>query len=99
MVLFGEDHLGPRTSDFKIQDQAYYRVYIRGARHSNFTDKSLGLLGPAGGMLLGPIDGRRMQMILSLYLVAFFDKHLQGVDSPLLDGPDRDLPEVDFHSR
>jgi hypothetical protein len=37
--------------------------------------------------------------ILNRCLVAFFDKHVMGIASPLLDGPDPNYPEVDFQSR
>jgi hypothetical protein len=46
----------------------------------------------------GPIDGYRMVKIINDYTLAFFDKHLKGETSPLLDGPSPDYPDVEFQS-
>jgi hypothetical protein len=40
-----------------------------------------------------------MTEITSAYTLAFFDKHLEGKDSPLLDGPFPDYPEVSLGIR
>ena len=47
---------------------------------------------------IGPIDGYRMVKIINDYTLAFFDKHLKGEMSPLLDGPSPDYPDVEFQS-
>ena len=47
---------------------------------------------------LGPIEGQRMMEILNAYTLAFFDRHLQGEDGLLLDGPSPDFPEVTIAS-
>ena len=101
MVMYSNDGIG--SNDFmynKVENQAY-RVYIKGTRHNNFTDASLELGSRVGEIsgLLGPIDGQRMETILNHYLIAFFDKHLMGIPSPLLDAPDPVFPEVNFQSR
>lgn len=36
---------------------------------------------------------------MNVYSLAFFDKHLKGLATPLLDGPSPDYPEVVFMSR
>jgi hypothetical protein len=38
-------------------------------------------------------------LTLATLLLAFFDKHLKGLATPLLDGPSPDYPEVVFMSR
>jgi hypothetical protein len=49
--------------------------------------------------VFGTIDGDRMATIINRYLLAFFDKHLKGVDSPLLHAPATEFPEVEFLAR
>jgi hypothetical protein len=44
------------------------------------------------------IEGGRMISIQNVYSLAFFDKHLKGLASPLLDGPSAEFPEVIFTS-
>lgn len=100
MIMYSNDNVGAADIMYNHVENQAYRVFIKGTRHGNFSDKSLGLLGPLGGILfVGPIDGQRMETILNRYLVAFFDKHLMGIASPLLDGPDPKYPEVDFQRR
>lgn len=50
----------------------------------------------AEGYQLGPIPQVRAHAIVTTYLRAFFDDALDGVPSPLLDGPSADFPEVVF---
>lgn len=45
-----------------------------------------------------PLSGKRSGEITTGYVTAFFDKHLIGRHSPLLDGPSPANPEVTFHS-
>lgn len=101
MMMYSEDNVA--SNDFmvnQVKSQAY-RVFIKGSRHQNYTDAGLELGAPIGHMVgyVGTIDGQRMELILNSYLVAFFDKHLKGIPSPLLDGPNPAYPEVDFQSR
>ena len=101
MIMYSTDFAG--TSDVvyhQVENQAY-RVFIRSARHENFSDLSLQFGLSIGSIMgfVGSIDGQRMETILNRYLVAFFDKHLMGIARPLLDGPDPKYPEVDFQSR
>jgi predicted dienelactone hydrolase len=75
-----------------------YGVTIRGTTHFDFTD--LFLYSPVLKFTkaFGPIDGYRMVKIVNDYALAFFDKHLKGETSPLLDGPSPDYPDVEFQS-
>ena len=76
-----------------------YRLNIKSTAHLNYSDFSLWspLFKYTG--FLGSIDGIRMEAIMNQYLLAFFDKYLKGIDSPLLNGPDPNYPEVDFRVR
>jgi len=84
---------------YKRAESNAYQMKIRGARHSSFGDPSLW-----GGKIdiLGEgatIEGERMAKIQNDYTLAFFDKHLKNLESPLLDGLSLDYPEVVFRSR
>ncbi len=49
--------------------------------------------------LAGPIDEQKAHDIVNAYSLAFFDRHLRGRPSTLLDGPAKQYPEVMFESR
>ncbi|MBH1935184.1 dienelactone hydrolase family protein [Streptomyces sp. AV19] len=44
----------------------------------------------------GTVRSERGNALTRAYVAAFFDKHLNGAASPLLDGPSGDFPEVAF---
>jgi len=84
---------------YKRAENSAYQMKIRGARHASFRDPALW-----GGIFQSladgaNIDGRSMTRIVNAYTLAFFDKHLNGMEVPLLDGPSADYPEVVFRSR
>lgn len=79
-------------NDFMLSrlGNVHYRVKVRQSTHTNFSDFSLSapifssdLLQGLG--LLGTIDGQQMTTLISDYLVAFFNRHLQGKEAPLLE--------------
>jgi dienelactone hydrolase len=76
-----------------------YCITVMGSKHLNFTDLSVWspVLKYMGAF--GKIDGEKMLKIMNAYIVAFFDKHLKGIDSPLLNGPSPDFPEVILKAR
>jgi predicted dienelactone hydrolase len=78
---------------------AAYDVFVKESAHVNYTDLSVWspVLKYTG--LFGKIDGARMLKVMNAYVPAFFNKHLKGIDSPLLDGPSSDFPEVIFKAR
>jgi predicted dienelactone hydrolase len=83
---------------YKRADNDAYQMKIRGARHTNFGDPVL-----YGSLIQSEndeptIEGERMIYIQNIYSLAFFDKHLKGLASPLLDGPSAEFPEVVFRS-
>ena len=81
---------------FKRSESSAYQMKIRGARHTNFGDYIL------YGQLIQSsndepaIEAERMISIQNVYSLAFFDKYLKGLASPLLDGPSAEFPEVIF---
>lgn len=78
-----------------------YRVTVEGAGHFNFTDKVLWSPYLYHGKSyipydIGPINAQRMIEIKRAYLLSFFNRHLKGETTPLLDGSSVSFPEVDF---
>jgi dienelactone hydrolase len=71
-----------------------YRLFLRGAFHWNFTDRSL--YSPFRVLTgSGPIDPVRAHMIVNRYTLAFFRKTLLGTNEPLLEQHNlSDFPEV-----
>ncbi|HTX91459.1 MAG TPA: hypothetical protein VMC09_09595 [Anaerolineales bacterium] len=69
---------------------------ILGTKHYDFTD--LPLLTPIAAQLglKGPINGKRVMMIVDDYSLSFFDRYLLGEPTTLLDGPSPQFPEVKF---
>ncbi|MFJ3404102.1 alpha/beta hydrolase family protein [Promicromonospora sp. NPDC090134] len=68
------------------------------ANHGSFTDQlmfldQLGVPLPGGP---GTIGGERGVRITTAYVGAFLDRHLRGLDAPLLDGPSAAYPEVEL---
>ena len=99
MFMYSKDSQG--TSDFFYcrAENTVYAVTIAGSAHANYADLSL-----VGGFQKltgqrGKIDGNRCIKIINDYMLNFFDKHLKGNGSSLLDGPSPDYPEVEFKSR
>jgi dienelactone hydrolase len=70
-----------------------YHVTVHGSTHSSFTDRNL--FSPwkrySGE---GSIPASREYSIIRQYALAFFDKTLNGKDSPLLDPANHPFPEV-----
>ncbi|WP_431985368.1 alpha/beta hydrolase family protein [Streptomyces qinglanensis] len=71
---------------------------VAGSGHFTFID--LPVLGGQAGITdpEAPLSGKRSGEITTRYVTAFFDRQLRGLPAPLLDGPSRKNPEVDFHT-
>ena len=81
---------------YKQTKNMAYMLKIKGTVHSNYGDFSLfdGIFKEQG--LLGPIDGERCVEIQRAYILAFFNKHLKGRESDLLNESSTTYPEVEF---
>jgi hypothetical protein len=87
---------------YKAATGAAYMVNVNGFESSSYTDLSLWVSGDSEGLALGlwgSTNGLRAIQIVNTYMLAFFDKYLRGIDTPLLDGPSPDYPEVSLESR
>ena len=72
-----------------------YWFTVEGSNHGSFTD--FPVLTEQAGIEPGPLPGRRSMSITRAYSAAFLDKHLRGLDRPLLDGTSPHWPEVNSH--
>jgi len=95
----GASYGNPEMNDsvYNNANGTCYGLYVNGTRHHNFADENIWSPMLRNFGLLGSIDGYRMLQLLNDYVLAFFNQHLKGVDSPLLDGPSSTYPEVTFH--
>ena len=84
---------------YKRAESDAYRMKIRGARHASFGDPCLWTQLINLSEDEPAIECERMITIQNIYTLAFFDKHLKGMASPLLDGPSAEVPEVVFRAR
>jgi hypothetical protein len=83
-----------------------YRVQLQGAGHNTFSDigalvSRLRLDGidlDAAQLQLGALPAERGYELVSRHLVAFFDTHLRGANSPILQAPSA-FPEVTLELR
>jgi predicted dienelactone hydrolase len=71
-----------------------YEITIARTRHKHFSD--LVLLSRRNS---ADLDPGRAHEIITAYTLAFFDKYLRAKDSPLLQGPSGQYPEVTFKKR
>jgi predicted dienelactone hydrolase len=76
-----------------------YYEQIPNIFHLNFTDFPYWSPITSQIGMTGPVNGQRMLDIINAYSLAFFDTHLNGQSTQLLDGPSTHYPEVLFEKR
>ncbi|KAH7312581.1 platelet-activating factor acetylhydrolase [Stachybotrys elegans] len=69
-------------------------VTVTGVMHLDWSD--LTWWKKYGGRALGTIDSQRMVDLTNTYITAFFDRHLKGVPSDVLEGQTGAWPEVNY---
>ncbi|KAH7305930.1 platelet-activating factor acetylhydrolase [Stachybotrys elegans] len=81
-------------ADFVARQSGWWRnIMVNGTVHADWSDMTFWKIWGTSRPM-GTIDGRRMVQIRSAYVTAFFDEHLRGEDSPLMDEPAAEWPEV-----
>jgi dienelactone hydrolase len=81
-------------NNFTTRQSGWWRgIYVEGTVHQDWSDMGFWKIWGTTREL-GPIDGRRMVDVRSAYVRAFFDEHLRGEESLLMDGPVEEWPEV-----
>ncbi|HEY9125922.1 MAG TPA: alpha/beta fold hydrolase, partial [Acidobacteriaceae bacterium] len=84
-----------QSDDRTMANSNGYRAVLHGSSHVSYTDRSL--FSPfqrESGV--GAIPGLREYAIIRSYALAFFNKTLNGVDSPILSSSYRGFPEATF---
>ncbi|TFG31976.1 hypothetical protein EU528_04710 [Candidatus Thorarchaeota archaeon] len=101
MLMFGSSYGNPEMNDsvYLNSNSTCYGLYVNGTKHHNFADENIWSPMLRNFGLLGTIDGYRMLQILNDYTLAFFDEHLKGIESPLLDSSSPIYPEVLFYGK
>ncbi len=96
LMMYSAINAGQNDGIYAKSADIQYRVVVRGTVHTDYCDFPLvsPLFQLAGAA--GKLDPYRMEHILNTYLLAFFGKYLNGIESPLLNGPDPAFPEVEF---
>jgi hypothetical protein len=102
---FGPDYFGTLTSTVWYHLRGWRRfVSLTGTTHGSYTDHQalLPQLGAWGVVRpdvpwVGTIDPARAIAAERDYVRAFFDHHLRGRESHLLDGPSTAYPEAVFY--
>jgi len=72
-----------------------YWFTVRGSNHGSFTD--FPVLTEQAGVEPGALPGQRSMRLTRAYVGAFFDRHLRGLDRPVLDDESPAWPEVNAH--
>lgn len=76
-----------------------YFLTVKDAKHLNFSNFNLLSALDRENRILGKIPGERMEKIMSSYVLAFFDKYLKNVNSPMLKTGASEFPEVTFSAK
>lgn len=85
------------TTFFSHQSGYVREMSIKGTMHHDLCDDTFWKTIEGDDPTTGPIDGHRLVKVLNAYIKAFFDFTLLGQNSPILDGPSPDWPEVVFY--
>ena len=72
-----------------------YSVIIKGSSHMDFTDMYF-TMPIVKRFAKNVISDKRMYRVANAYILAFFNKYLKDMESPLLKGPSGEYPEVTF---
>ncbi|KAI1775427.1 hypothetical protein F4818DRAFT_416563 [Hypoxylon cercidicola] len=102
-MLGNEGHAPGLTGDltwdsFPLWQTSYERkVIVIGTGHLDFCDNTFWKTLESGAGHAGTIDGLEQVKIMNAYVRAFFDLTLLGRNSPILDGPSPEFPEVEYY--
>ena len=89
-----------RTAFESVRSDGYL-VKLPGMFHVNYTDFPYVIATPVARKIgmIGAIDPRHGHQVINAYTIAFFDHYLKGTAEPLLDGPSKQFPEIQFEAR
>ena len=92
----------PNLVFFESATDTAYLVLVRGTRHLDFSDlcwPPFRRVMPFPEGTFGPIDGLRCLKVQNDLVREFFDRHLRGLEAPLLYDPSQDYPEIQLRMR
>jgi hypothetical protein len=98
--LWKMDNLARLDQLYQNVDAPAYHLKFAGVLHQDFSDYPL--LTPLSSPLMlerGSLNGKRTVDMIDAYMLAFFDRYLKNLPSPLLNGLSREYPEAQFESR
>lgn len=104
-LLFGSEGHNGQDADhdvtwetFLLWQTGYLREFtVNGTKHDDMCDDTFWKTFDLENMSAGTIDGNRQVKIMNAYVKAFFDFTLLGQNSPILNGPSAQWPEVVFY--
>jgi hypothetical protein len=88
------------TSAYFRKHSPYYFIKIAGTAHQSFQTDALFLApfitigGQSVTLHAGDTTPARISQVISTYVMAFFDQHLNGIEQPLLNGASDAYPEI-----
>jgi pimeloyl-ACP methyl ester carboxylesterase len=96
-IMFLDSFMEPSTSAYLQMAGPAWRVNMNGISGWSFGDFALWPGFPE--QELSDVMPPRAAQTVSAYVLAFFDRYLKGEESPLLDAPSPDYPEVEIEAR
>ncbi|GAA2987496.1 hypothetical protein [Streptosporangium longisporum] len=94
-----DQHQSSMRAVFDKRPADGYLVRVPGMFHADFTDVSSWSPALSRFGITGSVPAQRAHTILNAYTLAFFDRHLKNLPTPLLDGPAPDYPDVLLKTR
>ena len=82
------------SAGYSPEQKNYLIVSIKGSKHADFMDYTLLFPSLKRIGLMGSIDGNLLVRIVNDYVLSFFNKHLKGLNEPLIDQLLSRYPEV-----
>jgi predicted dienelactone hydrolase len=98
-TLWKGDNLARLDHLYQNVQAPAYHLKFAGVLHDDFSDYPL--LTPLTSPWMyerGTLNGERTVQVINAYMLAFFDQYLRQRPAPLLQGPAREYPEVQFGS-
>jgi dienelactone hydrolase len=87
-----------RQQRHSVEAHGNYLIAVDGTGHVNFEAPPTSPTLRYYLLDSGRLDAQRTMAIVRAYVVAFFQKHLNGANEPILSGPSASYPEVRFSS-
>jgi hypothetical protein len=97
MIVFLDSSMEPSTELYELIKGPVAKVNMLGISVWSFGDFAMWPGFPAE--MIGDVVPSRAAQVVNAYTVALFDHYLKGEETPLLDGPSPNYPEVEIETR